>query len=311
MSDRHRPAELKVGIVISARTDSRLLRATLQSIEQLADSPELVIVVHPQGRDHLLDRHGIANSQLSVRILPAKGPMDSWLALGFNAVVPTMDIAVFASEGVVFGRDFVQRVRCRYADWEDLVGMIEVVSDVIKVQPSSDFAALGVQSRAGDGQLHAFLRRRLRARSMMPSILTLRAAACGQLKFVTFSAFCDWFSHALFLDRLRRRGRTVVANAANVHQLRFPVERRSGFEFGYELYNRLSRIKDYVDDLPRTSYLNPNAEKLRLFGEQGLQYLLAPRAKHHIATFIQGMWAARRDLRIQARQIRAEIRELG
>jgi hypothetical protein len=310
MSDRHRAEELKIGIIISARSDSRLLRATLQSIEQLADSPGMVIVVLPQGREHLLDRREIANSQFPVRILVANGTVDSWLTLGFGSLVPLVDIAVFASEGVLFDRDFVQRSRCRYADWEDLVGMIEIVADVIKVEPSGGSAGLAVHSRTRDALFHPFLRRLLRARSLMPSVLTLRTAACGQLKFVTFSAFCDWMSYALFLNRLRPRGRTVVAIAESARERRFHAERRSGFESGYELYNRLSRIRDYVDELPRKSYLNPNIEKMRLFAEQALQYLLSPRAKRHIVTVMKGMLAARRDIRMQARRIRAEIRDL-
>lgn len=310
MSDRYRTEELKVGIVISARSDSRLLCATLQSIERLADSPGLVIVVLPQGPEHLLDRRELANSRLPLRILAANGLADSWLTVGFRALAPVVDIAIFAREGIVFERDFVQRARRRYADWEDLVGMIEIITDVIKVGPRSGFAGLADESRSRDGLFHQFLRRWLRARSLMPAVLTLRTLACGQLKFVTFSAFCDWMSYALFLDRLRPRGRTVVAVAENAQELRFYAERRSGFEFGYELYNRLSRIRDYVDELPRTSYLNPNIEKMRLFAEQALQYLLSPRAKRHIVTVMKGMLAARRDIRMQARRIRAEIRDL-
>src|SRR5262249_34091956 len=152
---------------------------------------------------------------------------------------PVMDIAIFVREGTLLQPDFVRRAQRNYAVWEDLVGKLEVVANVVKVSVDSGSA---VKSDTRDGLLHSLVRRWLRARSLMPSVLSLRIAACGNLKFVTFSAFCDWMSFALFLDTLRPRGRTVVAIAEGVQELRLGAERRSGFDLGYELYNRLSRV---------------------------------------------------------------------
>src|SRR5260370_5668398 len=113
----------------------------------------------------------------------------------------------------------------------------------------------------------------------MPCILSMRTATCGKLRFVTFSAFCDWMSYALFLDELRPRGRTAVKMARHARELRFSAERRNGFDFGYAIYDRLARINDYAARVgsQQLSYLNPRTEKRKLFSEQALQYFLSPR----------------------------------
>jgi hypothetical protein len=290
-----------------------LLRASLQSIERLASPPSLVVVVLPRGRDHLFDRRELAGSRLPIRVLTSEGSDDLWLTVGFRVLAPAVDMAIFASEGTIFEGDYVEQVRRRYADWEDLVGMVEIVSQVVKVGPGAGLSDIDVLSQMREGSLHSLLRRSLRARSLMPSILSLRVAACGKLKFVTFSAFCDWMSYALFLDQLRRRGRTGVELTKYARELRLSSERRSGFDFGYAIYDRLTRISDYTDQVasPRPIYLSPRVEKMKLFAEQALQYLLSPRSKAHIVTVLQGMLAARRDFKARTRIIQREIRELA
>jgi hypothetical protein len=309
------PAEkaLSIGIVISARADRRLLYASLQSIERLANLPSLVVVVLPRGRDHLFDHREFAGSRLPIHVLTSEGPDGLWLTVGFRVLAPAVDLAIFANEGTIFEGDYVQQVRRRYADWEDLVGMVEIVSHVVKVGPGAALSDINVLSQMREGAFHSVLRQWLRARSLMPTILSLRVAACGKLKFVTFSAFCDWMSYALFLDQLRRRGRTTVESTKYAWELRLSPERRSGFDFGYAIYDRLTRISDYADQpaSPRPIHLNPRVEKIKLFAEQALQYVLSPRSKGHIVTVLQGMLTARRDFKARTRTIRREIRELA
>src|SRR5437868_5554132 len=99
MINRRMVEKLNVGIVVSARSDGRLLRATLESIERLADPPGLVVVAIPEGREHLLDRRELARSMVPVSIVATNGPADSWLTLGFRSLAPVADIAIFVSEG--------------------------------------------------------------------------------------------------------------------------------------------------------------------------------------------------------------------
>lgn len=303
--------ELKVGIVISGRSDGRRLHASLQSVERLASRPSLVIVILRPGHDHLLAPRELAGSQLPIRILTSDGPADSWLTIGFRALAPVVDIAIFLSEGTILEGDYVRQTQRRYASWEDLIGMIEIVSDAVKVDANAAHSSLASESQTRDGFLRAWLRRRLRARSLMPSILSLRLTACRNINFVIFSEFCDWMSFALFLDRLRARGRTEVTMTQAAQEVRFGAERRSSFDFGYTLYNRLTRIEDYVDVAPEVSYLSPSMEKTRLFAEQALQYLLSACTDRNISTMMRGMLASRRDIKVQARAIQREIRDLA
>src|SRR5262249_32712651 len=150
----------------SARSDGRLLRATLDSIERIADPPGMVVVAVPQGREHLLDRRELARSPIPVHIVATSGPADSWLTLGLRSLAPVADIAIFVSEGTLLQRDFLQRARRNYADWEHLVGKLEVVADVVKVRPSAGSFDLGVEPGMRDGSLRSLVRRWLRARSL-------------------------------------------------------------------------------------------------------------------------------------------------
>jgi hypothetical protein len=304
---------LGVGIVLSARSDRRLLRASLQSIERLSSPPDLVIVVLPRGREHLFDQGELAGSHLPVRVLVSEAADDSWLTVGFRELAPAVDVAIFASEGTIFETEYVQAIQDRYTTWQDIVGLLEIVPRVVKVPTGTDLSDIRVVSQMHEGALHTMLRRWLRARSLMPCILTLRMAACRQLRFTTFSAFCDWMSYTLFLNRLRPRGRTAVEFAERAHELHVSAERRSGFDFGYAIYDRLTRIGDYTDmtTSPRPSYLNPRVEKMKLFAEQTLQLFLSPRSKRHIVTVIQGMLAARRKSKATMRSVQREIRDLA
>jgi hypothetical protein len=301
-----------VGFVVSGRSNPRLLRATLRSIELMTERPDLVLVVVPKGREHAFDRAQWADSPVRVRSLMSEGADDSWLGTGLRTVAPAVDIAIFAAEGTIFDGEYLSDVKRRYATWEDFVGSIELVSSVIKVDADTVDEDLAVAMQRREGRLHSLLRRRLRACSLIPSVLAVRTEACNKLKFVSFSAFCDWMSYALLLDQLRRRGRTTVEFGKHLAEMRFDAERRSGFDFGYTIYDRISRIEDYTSPgALRASYLAPRLEKLKLFGEQALQYFLSPSRKKHIVTIIQGMLAARRDLKTSMRNVQRDIRAMS
>jgi hypothetical protein len=117
------------------------------------------------------------------------------------------------------------------------------------------------------------------------------------------------------LDQLRPRGRTRVVTSDSAVQVRAGPERRSGFEAGRELYGALSRIGEWRDrsDVAfedRPSYLEPRAEKMRLFGEQIVRFCGASASRSHIGSFIKGMWAARREASVSRHRIREDIRKM-
>jgi hypothetical protein len=298
-----------VGIVVSARADARLLRGTLRSIGLMDTRPELVIVVTPKGRDHLLDRAMIADLPVPIRVLSADVADDSWLTVGLRAMALSVDVALFAAEGTLFDRRHVGNVKERFGNWDDVVGSVELVANVIPVDSVNDVTPALTAPGAQHRSVHPLLRRWLRARSMMPCVLTARIKACNGLSFPPLSAFCDWISYALFLGQLRDRGRVTVGAATSAAELRFAVERRSGFEFGYMIYNRLCRTEDYSDFGSRI-FLSPRLEKLRLFIDSAIQYLLMPNRRPHIATMIRGVLAARHDLKVIDRDVHRDIRAI-
>ncbi len=60
----------------------------------------------------------------------------------------------------------------------------------------------------------------------------------------------------------------------------------------------------------RRSHLQPEAEKLRLFGEEMIRYLAVPETRAHVGSFLHGMWAARREAAMSRHRLRSEIRKL-
>ena len=72
-----------------------------------------------------------------------------------------------------------------------------------------------------------------------------------------------------------------------------PGRNGSGYEAGRELYAALSRIGEWRDRsdaalTQRSSYLDPTAEKLRLFGEQITRYVASPATRAHVGSFLRG-----------------------
>jgi hypothetical protein len=286
---------------------------TLQSIERFPIFPSSVVVVIPRGREHLLEHDKVTGSRLPIRVVSSEPSEDSWITTGFRVLAPAVDVLIFAAEGTIFENVYLDRVRSRFADWEDLVGLVEIVSELIEVGSAAELMNSDPAPARRDAGLHAFMRRWLRARSLMPTVLSLRAAASRGLNFAAGSQFFDWIAQALILDQLRARGRTAVEFGKDVRGWRFSVERRSGFEFGYAVYDRLARIHECTSNFrsPGPTHLNPRIEKARLFSEQIVQYALSTSTKRHGITIVNGMLAARRDLKARAHRMRREIRDLA
>jgi len=305
---------IRCGIVVLARSDPRLLELTLRSLEGLARHPDLVAVVVPPGRNHVFT--DLASFAPSVPIRTIQGWND-WSALeqGLGSIATDIDIVMFAPEGIILDSDYLDILTEKASRWDDLVGEIDVVNRAIKLSVDAPVPALPDLRRADEWFLLPTLRRWWRARVVMPSILWVRVAACGSIKFVQLPEICDFIVCALFLDRLRCRGRTALLFSGRAHHLRLMPERRTGFEVGYALFSRLNQVAAY-DDLRRLvprrdSYLNERTERTRLLGEQALQFVLSPRNKRHVTNFLRGMWAARRNTKLQEQKLRREIRNLG
>lgn len=315
MSDGGGSPAARCGLVVLSRSDPRLLRATLQSIDRLTPAPDLVAVVVPAGRDHVFsDVIARSTPVASVRTVRSRADRSA-LDQGFGAIAAEVDVVLFVPEGVVLDPDYLAILAGKVGRWDDLIGEINVVSGAIKLAVDAQIPDADDLRRRTEWAGLGILRQWLRARSAMASLLWVRVAACGGVKFVHLPEFCDFIALALFLDRLRCRGRTALGFAAHARHIRLLPERRNGFDVGYALFNRLGNVAAYDDRRTvspgHPSYLSERLEMARLLGEQALQLAVSPRSKRHVATFLQGMWAARRDAKLQDRKIRREIRELG
>jgi hypothetical protein len=308
---RHAP---RCGVVVLARSDPRLLHATLRSIEHLARSPDRLSVVLPPGREHVFS--DAVKPGAAVPIQTVTGRLDrSALEQGLVSLAAEVDIALLVPEGVVLDPDYLDRLADKAVRWDDLVGEIDVVGRAVKLPVDAPLPALEELRGRTEWAVLPTLRKLLRARSAMASMLWVRVAACGNIRFVQLPEFCDFIAFALYLDRLRYRGRTALIFSRQASHLRLLPERRTGYDVGYALFSRLRQIAAYDDQRNlapgRDSYLRERVEMMRLLGEQALQLVVSPRSKRHVATFLQGMWAARHAAKIQQQKLRREIRELG
>jgi hypothetical protein len=308
------PGDLRCGIVALARSDRRLMEATLRSIARLADAPDAAALVVPA-----LSAHQFADAATNptfpsaLRVVASESFDTLPLADGLRAMAPRVDIIVFVPEGVVLGPDYLRGVRETAACWQDMVGELDLVDRV------ADDESLAHGFSTADGPevpSGSRLLRALRAKTLCANVLWVRVEACGNLKFMAFPQTAEYLAFSSLLDQLRPRGRTRMVASGGAVQVRSGPERRSGFEAGRELYGALSRIGEWRDRSDvvfqgRPSYLEPRAEKLRLFGEQILRYVGSPASRSHTGSFIKGMWAARREAATTRHRIRDDIRNLG
>jgi hypothetical protein len=304
---------LRYGVVALARSDRRLMEATLGSIARLPDTPDAVALVVSKLRAHLFadavsnpafPRHMRVVTSESIDALP--------LADGFRAMAGKVDVIVFAPEGVVLDPDYLISIRETAERWQDMVGELDVVHRIVDdARLAQNFSETAKrQTQPGPGLL-----RSLRARTLCANVLWVRVEACGNLKFMAFPQTSEYLAFSALLDQLHPRGRTRVVTSNSAVQVRSGPERRSGYEAGRELYGALSLIGEWRDrsDVAfegRPSYLEPRAEKIRLFGEQIVRYCGSSASRSHIASFIKGMWAARREASESRHRIRADIRKM-
>ncbi len=301
----------RYALVVLARSDPRQLRATLASVRRLEAPPDLVTAVVPGGREHLFaDVLGATAPVVETVVTDAHD--DSVLAAGFNAVASRCHVAMLMPEGVVLDADYLAVLRQQAERWEDRVGGLDLVHRAVTFDAEAAQADLDA---APEWSSLALMRGWLRARCLLPGILWARVSACGNIRFMPLSAYCDMIGFAVFLERLRPRGRTVMQLSARARQVRFLPERRSGFEVGHGLYSRLDQLAELERRSPLAphcgrAYLDPRQEKVRLIAEQTLR-LASPHSRRYVKTFLAGVWAARRDRRATRATVQRDLRELG
>jgi hypothetical protein len=310
-------ATLRYGVVALARSDRRLMEATLRSIARLRDGPDAVAMVVSRQRAHAFaDASSNPEFPSGMRVATSDYVDALPLGDGFRAMVGEADVILFVPESVVLDPDYLTAIRETATRWHDMVGELDVIRRIVD-DPSAApklFAAVTPQSRPGLG-LPLGLPLGLRARTLCANVLWVRVAACGNLKFTAFPQSSEYLAFSSVLDQLRPRGRTRLVTSDQAMQLRPGPERRSGFEAGRELYGSLNLIGDRRarSDMAfenRPSYLDPQTEKLRLLGEQFVGFFGASARRAHIGSFIRGMWAARREAHESRHRIRQDIRKL-
>jgi hypothetical protein len=305
---------LRYGIVALARSDRRLMEATLQSIARLSDNPDAVVLAIPKLRAHLFaDAATNPSFPRPLRVVTTENADALPVADGFRALAPKVGVIAFVPEGVVLAPDYLTGLRETAERWQDMVGEIDVIRRIV----GDESAARNSSGRAERQiRLAPDPLRWLWARTLCANLMWVRVEACGNLKFMAFPQSCEYLAFSSLLDQLRPRGRTRIVSSDAAVAVRSGPERRSGYDAGRELYGALSRIGEGRDRSDaafegRSSYLEPRSEKVRLFGEQIMRYLASPATRSRVGSFIRGMWAARREAATSRHRIRDDIRNLG
>lgn len=306
---------LRYGVIVLARRDPRLARATLASLRALARAPDRIVVVLPASREHLFaDFSAVEGQAPPDRIVVGD---DEALSAGIGALAPHADVALVVPQGIVFERDYLNVLGDEIERFEDAVGGMDLVHRVVKIdtETEGDRTELDAQSRPHEWPILPALRALLAARSLMGTVFWVRTSVLGQIKFAPTADSGEAIAFALALDQLRARGRTGLRFTGHARHLRLIPERRNGFDAGYQLYRRLCQVAETqraASSLRGTvpTHLDPRVERPRLLITQALRALASPSNRHHAATFLQGAIAARREARSTDRAVQRELREM-
>ena len=123
---------LRYGIVALARSDRRLMEATLQSIARLSDNPDAVVLAIPKLRAHLFaDAATNPSFPRPLRVVTTENADALPVADGFRALAPKVGIIAFVPEGVVLAPDYLTGLRETAERWQDMVGEIDVIRRVV------------------------------------------------------------------------------------------------------------------------------------------------------------------------------------
>lgn len=305
---------LSYGVAILARFDPRLTRATLASIRAFVPQPECIVLVVPRTRQHLFADLTAATDGDIECITTGD---DEMLSTGIGTLVPAADIGIVVPEGVVFEADYFKALRRKVEDFEDRVGAIDLVHQVLKIDAAmeQDKVELNLEDRPRERPIISTMRALLAARSLLGAVFWVRTAALGQIKLAAIPDRGEAIAYASALDELRARGRTEIGFTPSARQLRLTPERRSGYDAGYHLYRRLCQAAEtqHAEAAVRGAkhvHLAWGAERMRLIVTQVVRALASPASRHHAKTFLRGALAARRDARKIARTVQRDLRNM-
>lgn len=305
---------LSYGVAILARLDPRLTRATLASIRDFAPQPDAIVLVVPRTRQHLFAEVSAAADKNVTRIAAGE---DEMLSAAVGSLVASADIGIVVPEGVILDADYFKKLRRKVEDFEDRVGAIDLVHQVVKIDAAmqdneTEFRS-GVQPR--ERPIRSTMRALLAARSLLGAVFWVRTATLGKIKLVSMPDQGEAVAFALALDELRARGRTEIGFTENALHLRLTSERRSGYDAGYQLYRRLCQLAEaqHAESAVRgtkRAHLASGTERARLIFTQALRTLASPANRHHAKTFLEGALAARRDARNVGRTVQRDLRNM-
>lgn len=299
--------------VVAVQSDAMLARLALQSIRLQDRAPDLVVVV-ADGSQHALGRAALALPDARkieyVSLAAAShGPatLGALYLEGLRTVARRVDVAIFCHEGLLFRPEHLRAVERDFDESADLVGLLETANDVVDIDvrsPSRDAAAI----LAGASARHGV--RRLAGRWLTPRLasghaLCARTAVIGGLSFHPFSDRFDWIEFTQFIDRLKPRGRTLMASAASVVSLRRVSDRRSGSDAGRQAYRALAALVEDADGRA----LPARAEMIRL-GVLHAMRMLHPAERSWSSSFLKGMWSARVAARTTRKAVARDLHDL-
>lgn len=303
---------LSYGVAILARFDPRLTQATLASVRAATSNFGSIVLVVPHSRRHVF---AAFPTEIDTDIDYITANDDELQSAAVAALVPSADIGIVVPEGMIFDADYFKVLRHKVEDFEDRVGAIDLVYQVLKIDSAGEEhkAELNLDDHPHERPLISTLRAMLAARSLLGAVFWVRTAALGQIKLATTAQLSDTLVYALALDALRARGRTEINFTPNAYELRLTPERRSGYDAGYRLYHHLYQITE-GQSVERTirpvkpSHLGTGTERARLIFTQVVRALASPENRFHARTFLQGALAAWRDARNVGRTVQRDLR---
>lgn len=305
---------LSYGVAILARFDPRLTQATLASVRAFTPQPDRIVLVVPQTREHIFADLATGDDSGIERVITGD---DATLSAAIHALAPSTDIGVVVPEGVVFDADYFEALRREVEDFEDIVGAIDLVHQVVKIDTGTENAKaeIDLSDRPREASLFSTMRALLAARSLLGAVFWVRIAVLGQIRLAAMPDLGEAIAYALALDELRTRGRTAVRFTPSARHLRLIPERRSGYDAGYHLYRRLCQVAEaqHAESALRGSrplHLPPRIERMRLIFTQAVRALASPASRHHATTFLKGALTARRDARNIGRTVQRDLRDM-
>jgi hypothetical protein len=297
----------RIGYVVVASSDVELAHLTIDSILQQDQPSDLIVVA---ASEHSADALKSTVKELgpiefvSVPSFGRTAPRQELYQRALTAAASSVDIIVFCSDGAVFQSDHLKAIVRRFGENEELVGAIEVFGKVRDFDPvSTSKQPLSCRFLPNGWPKNGAGRRWWHSKILTECTFTARTASLRGLSFERFATKFDWTAFSDMGDRLRVRGRVSVSPTRHGVAVR-RVERRSGFDQGYETYCAMRLANDHR---PHAIFA-VTLETFRLAMEPLRRALNSSVDRRWCISFLRGLWTAR----AKARSIRKAMeRDIG